>query len=390
MLRSLLLQPAGVDVHLVFDHTISPEFIAETQKIWRAHNPQEKNTQLSPGKQLSQTVYLTLKDGMYMAQKLKETYGQQVRVLQIRDSAKGQEHLAVDITMKMLEALSGQLTLLHAAALADPSSKKTLVLIGPSGRGKTTAARYLGQHLTYLSDETAVIEKNSSIRPYPKPLSIIKETGQPKIQYDPTSLGLHPAQPQDHSYRLHRIILLNRQEEASSTPASLQTVELADALIEIVQQSSGLAHSKDGIPNLIQLIQNSAGVVRLNYQDINQTLGLVQEILATETKPLADTAQTHPGPSRQTQADKEADPDQPKKLERAAGSCLYQIGQRALIHQQDQLLEISPFAADCWLSLQQPKSWQQVQQELSKKYGPIPDQALIGVLEELKKEQLLA
>ncbi len=167
-------------------------------------------------------------------------------------------------------------------------------------------------------------------------------------------------------------------------------MELADALIEIVQQSSGLAQSKDGIPNLIQLIQNSAGVVRLNYQDINQTLGLVQEILATETKPLADTAQTHPGPSRQTQADKEADPDQPKKLERAAGSCLYQIGQRALIHQQDQLLEISPFAADCWLSLQQPKSWQQVQQELSKKYGPIPDQALIGVLEELKKEQLLA
>ena len=69
------------------------------------------------------------------------------------------------VTTALLGVLVGRAHLLHAAALAPPEAvvaegrPRALVLVGPSGRGKTTASLALARAgWAYLSDETAVID----------------------------------------------------------------------------------------------------------------------------------------------------------------------------------------------------------------------------------------
>src|ERR671912_297894 len=66
-------------------------------------------------------------------------------------------HLSPAVTTHALVARAGQLMMLHAAALADPRTGATAVLVAASGTGKTTASRTLGKRFIYLSDETAAI-----------------------------------------------------------------------------------------------------------------------------------------------------------------------------------------------------------------------------------------
>src|SRR5699024_12216810 len=61
--------------------------------------------------------------------------------------------------------------LLHAGAVAHPELG-TLVLVGASGAGKSTASSLLGRAGAYLTDELTIITPGSfAITPYPKPVS---------------------------------------------------------------------------------------------------------------------------------------------------------------------------------------------------------------------------
>ena len=79
------------------------------------------------------------------------------------------------LTVAMIQQLvGGSKVLLHAAAIGDPATKRAITLVGASGSGKTTASRYLGQRLAYLTDETTIIKRTTgAVVPYPKPLSVI-------------------------------------------------------------------------------------------------------------------------------------------------------------------------------------------------------------------------
>ena len=65
----------------------------------------------------------------------------------------------------MIQQLAGKRTMLHAAAIGDPATKRALVLVGASGRGKTTAAQYLGKKFTYLTDETTIVAPTARFTP---------------------------------------------------------------------------------------------------------------------------------------------------------------------------------------------------------------------------------
>ncbi|KQQ05575.1 hypothetical protein ASF42_03125 [Rathayibacter sp. Leaf294] len=97
-----------------------------------------------------------------------------------------------EVTLRAIEAAQGSLLMLHACALADPSGA-TVVFVGPSGRGKTTAAATLGRSYGYVTDETTGITPDGRILPYEKPLLIRTAEGMPKRPFSPDELGLLPA-----------------------------------------------------------------------------------------------------------------------------------------------------------------------------------------------------
>ena len=78
------------------------------------------------------------------------------------------------LTIASIRRRSGSCVMLHAAGLATDDGG-TVALVAGSGTGKTTAGRLLGRSLGYVSDETVAVEHDLTVRPYPKPLSIVTD-----------------------------------------------------------------------------------------------------------------------------------------------------------------------------------------------------------------------
>ena len=97
--------------------------------------------------------------------------------------------LSQQVTLAAIEAARGRAWMLHAAGIATPDGP-VVVLVGPSGRGKTTASRALGAVYGYVSDETVAIDEDGRVWPYRKPLSVIEDFAAPKTQLAPSALGL--------------------------------------------------------------------------------------------------------------------------------------------------------------------------------------------------------
>ena len=135
-----------------------------------------------------------------------------------------------ELTRVGLTRLRGRVALLHAAALADETGR-AVALVAPSGGGKSTATRVLGQRLGYVSDETLVLLADHRIAPHPKPPSLIVEPGERwrKQEPPPDELGLGPTPA---SPVLGRLLTLSR-EDSVAEPA-IEEVGLVDlSLIHI-------------------------------------------------------------------------------------------------------------------------------------------------------------
>ncbi len=65
-------------------------------------------------------------------------------------------YFTTQVTLAGLLATAGERVNLHAGSVANDAGR-VLVVVGPSGTGKTTATRALAAQLHYLSDETASI-----------------------------------------------------------------------------------------------------------------------------------------------------------------------------------------------------------------------------------------
>ena len=129
------------------------------------------------------------------------------------DESTVMEWLTARVTLEGIEAQHGRLWMLHACGLADPVSGAAVVLVAPSGMGKTTAARVLGRTYGYLSDETVAIGPDGSIMAYPKPLSLLEGGVRPKRQRSPRELGLVDAPEQPW---LAALALLDRRDPATA------------------------------------------------------------------------------------------------------------------------------------------------------------------------------
>lgn len=183
--------------------------------------------------------------------------------------------LSTQVTLAALDALRGARLLLHAAGVAAPDGR-VLALVGPSGRGKTTASRHLGRHYGYVSDETVAVDPDLTVYPYRKPLSIIVEGKPFKEQIAPSDLGLLPLP--DAPLRLTGVTLLDRDPDTDAPGAF--PVDLIDAISEMTAQISYLPELPSPLQYVARIVDQIGGVTRLIYRDAVDLPALVDAMFA--------------------------------------------------------------------------------------------------------------
>ena len=187
------------------------------------------------------------------------------------------DRLSADVTGAAIENARGRLLMLHAAALADPATGRVLAFVGPSGKGKTTVSHHLGHRLHYISDETTGLTPELLIEPYPKPLSLrLAADGRPKRQVAPASLGLLAADPR--LYRLHRVVVLDRREDAPRHPL-VRPLGITDALAAVTAEISHLRSLDVPLQRLAAACSAGGGAVRVTYRDADDLGGVLDELL---------------------------------------------------------------------------------------------------------------
>ena len=297
-----------------------------------------------------------------------------VGTLRVDSVEQGLQDLTSRITVAMIEQLVGSGVMLHSAVIGDPESKRALALVGVSGSGKTTASRFLGSKLAYLTDETAVISDEGFVTPYPKPLSVIVDPNAPKEQQNPVEAGLNVVDPEDRGYKLTRIVLISRDEQAKEP--RLERVPLHEALVFLSEQSSGLAKHPEGVVSLAKLVERCGGVWRLVYSEVEDTLPLVQDLLNGGELPNADeveslekyTVEDHlPGVYLNGTI----------VIERAPGTSAVRVGEDGpfLLLQDTALNELSEFAAECWLQAEGDISYDDLFARLAEIFEGLPAEA---------------
>lgn len=209
--------------------------------------------------------------------------------------------LSREVTRKGLTRLTGRATLLHAAALADEGGR-ALVLVAPSGGGKSTATRVLGRRLGYVSDESVILLEDQRIAPHPKPPSLVTD---PKRRFrkeepapDDIGLGATPAMP-----RLGRLITLARDPDV--TEPAIHPVGLIDQVLAVLPETSSTWRLPDGLHRLARAVTTGGAPARLHYSEIEACHDLVRDHLARD-QPDAPTWEHLPPDATQRLAGDEA------------------------------------------------------------------------------------
>lgn len=185
------------------------------------------------------------------------------------------------ITLRSISRLTGKALKLHAAALTDDRDR-AIVLVAPSGTGKSTASAALGRDLGYVTDESVVIMQDRRIAPYPKPPSLIVDPQNPthKEEVSPDDHGLGPTPP---APVVHGLLTLTR-DEAASTPW-IEPVDLIDHLLTILPETSSIAALPGGLARLAEVVSLGGGPARLVYAEIADCADLVRRHLDDSPAP---------------------------------------------------------------------------------------------------------
>ena len=194
------------------------------------------------------------------------------------DAAEVLHHLSPIVTQRAIEARVGDLLMLHAAALADPTTGATAILVAPSGTGKTTASRRLGKTFAYLSDETAGLERDGRVVPYRKPLSII-EGGWVKTQLAPSALGLLDT---DLECRLAAVLLLERSPDHGDEP-TVTPLHTIDAIAAVTTEASYLARTEKPLHRIAEMLHLAGGAHRVTYREAETLEPVLHDLLASRT-----------------------------------------------------------------------------------------------------------
>ena len=188
------------------------------------------------------------------------------------------EWLTARVTLEAIESQHGRMWMLHACGLADPVSGASVVLVAPSGTGKTTAARVLGRTFGYLSDETVAIGADGSIVAYPKPLSLLEGGVRPKRQRSPRELGLVEAPAAPVARGAGTAGPTRRRDGAPAEGPVVTTVRTVDALPALAAQTSGLRLLPEPLHLMAGHLARTGGLRRISYDDAADLVPVVTDL----------------------------------------------------------------------------------------------------------------
>lgn len=391
MFPTVVLRPAGANLKVVFGSGTDQQLIDEVTGIWDTLNPTLYDTVEQAIEETQSVAHmLMVHDGS--RNMFEEAPGlmngfEIVQMVNITDKAQALQSMTSMLTVSMIQQLvGGTKTLLHAAAIGDPHTGRALVLVGESGSGKTTAARFLGERFAYLTDETTIIERGTrTVVPYPKPLSVIVAEGEPKEQLNPAVLGLNVVAADDKSYRVERIVMLDRRNEP--TVARVEPVPLGQALMSISEQTSGLMFIREGLRSIADLFVQCGGVWRLVYSEIEQAQQLVCDLLEGSL-PEREKQQYHTFEVEDRLPNVFANGT--VTVARAHGSEGYLVGERFLLHRGESLSELSPFAAECWITAGYELARTEHFEQLAGMFEGLPQDAYDAAISELVQRGILS
>lgn len=181
------------------------------------------------------------------------------------------EQLTQTITIKAIDQHAGSHLMLHAAAVAAPDTDRAVVLVGPSGMGKTTVAATLGRRWAYVTDECALVT-DGLVLPYPKPLSVVGPG--PKRQVSPDQLGLVAA---TRSSEVVGLVLLRRTETSA---VHVDRPSTARAIALLAEHVSYLAKLRQPLRQLAELIHIAGGLRVVSYREAHELEPVVADLLA--------------------------------------------------------------------------------------------------------------
>jgi hypothetical protein len=192
------------------------------------------------------------------------------------------QRITSEITTEAIHGLRGEALMLHASAVALDDGR-VIGFVGPSGRGKTTAANVLGHSYGYVTDETLAVRSDGSVVAYPKPLSIGSWPAV-KATAPASALGLLEA-PAD-GLRLAALVLLDRRPGVDRP--FVESVPILEALSDLVPQTSHLAALERPLRTLLGAVAAGGGVRRVVYSEAASLPTLIDDVLrqTPDTAPL--------------------------------------------------------------------------------------------------------
>ncbi len=239
----ILISVMGQTIRLTFGEGLSPEFEAAVQETWAGA--------VVPSGVPDEIIELS-------------EPGDQERFL---------EGLSTRVTLAGLAKHKGEMLTFHAAGLALEDGR-VVAFVGPSGRGKTTVSRTLGQCFGYVSDETITVDASGRVYPYRKPLSLVRQ-GAPKRQVSPSEAGLMSLP--DCPLQLVSLVLLDRVEDVVAP--SIESLPLIDGMLGLLPEMSYMSSFEDPLVRLATLCDRVGGVKKLTYSDVSQLdRGVLEEL----------------------------------------------------------------------------------------------------------------
>lgn len=248
MRKTLLVDAVGVVVEIDAAALEDAEF-AIIEEAWKDARADERATA---------DTTVTVRDGRPVAEML--------------------SNLSTEVTLAALQQQRGELWMLHAAGLSDEQGR-VVVLVAPSGTGKTTAARTLAQRYRYVSDETVAMDSQGKIFAYRKPLSIIPEGGGTKKQIAPSAFEADVAEA--FVMRLAKIVVLDRHDDGPDEPVISQ-LSTSEAVQLLGPQSSYLSDMPRALRLIDTHLKMTGGAVRVTYREASSLEPLLDGWLQTQ------------------------------------------------------------------------------------------------------------
>lgn len=303
------------------------------------------------------------------------------------------------ITRALIEQQWGELLMLHAGAVTNPSSGRTLALVAPGGTGKSTLTRLLGQSLGYVTDETVGVDPATlAVLPYMKPLTWADERGKRKREHAPDDVGLIDAAlaPPGASGdgvppQLSAIAVLRRTDGAEP---SFRRLGVLEAIESVISETSSLSRLERPLHLLASVFERVGGVTLLEYGDAADVAAWCHAELmdpslpAPEVRAAAPTGELgqhlsgrHLVPSDAVSGDSESGalPEGATSLSKDVVDFLEVDGESAVLLRST-LLRLGPVATSIVRLLHQPRTPEELAAALGEEFGE-PEDGLAAAIE---------